>query len=150
MKETFEAMIDELRLRKIPFARRIMGRFRGSLCPEIQYIRIDALEAEDVPGGIDLNSVYIDFEIDLGKGKIGVHGCGHVWLSESDKTTEKYRYCCMKSAEDVLRDAGGKRFRKQGFRDVPDACDKMAKYFEAVMEAVDGYTGGYPYKKGRD
>ena len=54
----------------------------------------------------------------------------------------------MKSVQDVLVDKGGKKFRKQGFKDMADLFKRMETYYKNVMQAVTEYTGGYPYKNG--
>ena len=120
----------------------------GGFCPYIIFVRMDALKREDWPNGIAENSVFIDFEIDLFNKKVEVHGSGHIWLSPYDKTTPKYKYLCMKSMQNVLVDNGGKKFRKQGYKDMKDLANRMQKYYAQVMEAVNDYTDGYPYKQG--
>jgi hypothetical protein len=54
----------------------------------------------------------------------------------------------MKSMQNVLVDNGGKKFRKQSYKDMKDLANKMEKYYKEVMAAVIDYTGGYPYKQG--
>ena len=120
----------------------------GGFCPYIIFVRLDALKKEDYPNGISENSIYIDFKIDLFNKKVEVHQNGHIWLSPYDKTTPKYKYLAMKSMQDVLVDNGGKKFRKQNYKDMKDLANKMQKYYKEVMEAVIDYTGGYPYKEG--
>ena len=117
-------------------------------CPYIIYVRMDALKKEDYPNGISENSIYINFKIDLFNKKVEVHSNGHIWLSPYDKTTPKYKYLAMKSMQQVLIDNGGKKFRKQGYKDMKDLANKMQKYYKEVMTAVIDYTGGYPYKEG--
>jgi len=117
-------------------------------CPYIIYVRMDALKKEDWPNRIAENSIYIDFEIDLYNKKVSVFRSGSVWLSPYDKTTPKYKYLAMKSMQNVLVDNGGKKFRKQNYKDMKDLANKMQKYYAQVMEAVNDYTDGYPYKQG--
>ena len=120
----------------------------GDFCPYIIFVRLDALKREDWPNNIAENSIYIDFEIDLYNKKVSVFRSGSVWLSPYDKTTPKYKYLCMKSMQNVLVDNGGKKFRKQTYKDMKDLAKKMQQYYAQVMEAVNDYTDGYPYKQG--
>lgn len=119
------------------------------LSHHLQFIRFDALNEKDYPNGISMNSIFITFKIDHKNKKIELHSCGHVYLNKVDKKTEKYRYLCMKSIIQVLKDNGGKTFRKQKFKTAQDAANKMIDFFQKVMCEVDTYTGGYPYKGGK-
>jgi hypothetical protein len=120
----------------------------GGFCPYIIFVRLDALKREDWPNNIAENSIYIDFEIDLYNKKVSVFRSGSVWLSPYDKTLPQYKYLCMKSMQKVLVDNGGKKFRKQNYKDMKDLAKKMQQYYAQVMEAVNDYTDGYPYKQG--
>lgn len=120
----------------------------GGFCPYIIFVRLDALKREDWPNNIAENSIYIDFEIDLYNKKVSVFRSGSVWLSPYDKSLPKYKYLCMKSMQNVLVDNGGKKFRKQNYKDMKDLAKKMQQYYAQVMEAVNDYTDGYPYKQG--
>ena len=120
----------------------------GCFCPYIIFVRMDALKREDWPNGIAENSIYIEFEIDLYNKKVSVFRSGSVWLSPYDKTLPQYKYLCMKSMQNVLVDNGGKKFRKQNYKDMKDLAKKMQQYYTQVMEAVNDYTDGYPYKQG--
>lgn len=149
MEKEFNEIMKELKSRNIKYAKRVFGEFEPAFCKEIQFITIDALNKDDVPNRIQMNSIFITFEIDLALKKVEVHCCGHVYLSEADKKTERYKYLCMKSMESVLKDNGGKAFRKCKYKDAKNLCDKMQNYFELIMENVNEYTGGYPYSKGK-
>lgn len=118
----------------------------SGFCPYMQFVRLDALNKEDYPHGIDENSVYICFCINHKENKVEVHTNGHVWLNEKDKQTERYKYLSMKSMQQVYVDEGGKKFRKSKFKTEKDLCKKMLDYFDNVMVEVEKYTGGYPYK----
>lgn len=120
----------------------------SNFCPNIQYVRLDALEEKDYPYHIDRNSIYITFSVDYAAKKVEVHSCGHIYLSKADLETERYKYYAMKSMQNVLVDNGGKKFRKYSFKDTKDLCKKMLDYFDKVMVEVEKYTGGYPYKEG--
>lgn len=116
------------------------------LCPYMQFVRLDALNKEDYPHGIDRNSVYIDFCVNHKENKVEIHSLGCVYLDEADKQSEKYKYYAMKSIQQVYVDKGGKKFRKSKFKTEKDLCKKMLDYFDNVMVEVEKYTGGYPYK----
>lgn len=147
MKTFFNEVIKELNSRNILFCEQVRARF-SDFCPEIQYITLDALKTSDYPSNIAENSIFVCFKIDMQAKKIEVRETGHVYLSDSDLKTDKYKYYCMKSMENILKDNGGKTFKKQGYKDVKNLCDKMEKYFIILMEETKKYTGGYPYKRG--
>lgn len=86
------------------------------LCPYMQFVRLDALNKEDYPHGIDRNSVYIDFCVNHKENKVEIHSFGCVYLNEADKQSEKYKYYAMKSIQQVYVDEGGKKFRKSKFK----------------------------------
>lgn len=111
-------------------------------------VTIDALSPKDYPHGININSIYLKFKIDFKEGKIELYESGHINLSPSDKQSDKYRYYCMKSMIDAHVDLGGKKFRKTKYKDVDTTVQLISNYFNAVMESVKTYTGGYPYLKG--
>lgn len=121
----------------------------GGLCPYLIFVTIDALDRKDYPNGIAENSSYLTFEIDLYSKKVELFRCGSVWLSPSDRQTDKYRYLAMKSMVNVLVDKGGSKFRKQSYKTMQDVTMKMAKYYDEVMNALEEYTGGYPYYEGK-
>lgn len=148
MQELFLSIIENLKARNIQYCKRIMARYNERWTPEEQFITMDSLNKEDIPHQIAENSVYITFLVDLEAKTIEVHRTGSVFLSESDKQTDKYKYYVMKSMTKVLKDNGGKAFRKQKYKDINHLCDKMEKYFISVMKEVEAYTGGYPYKEG--
>ena len=148
MKELFLSIIENLKARNIQYCKRIIARYNGRWVPEKQYIWLDALNEEDIPHRIAENSVYIIFSVDLKAQTIEVYRTGSVYLSESDKQTDRYKFYVMKSMTNVLKDNGGKAFRKQKYKDVNQLCDKIEKYFVSIMKEVEAYTGGYPYKKG--
>lgn len=148
MKELFLSIIENLKARSIQYCKRITARYDERWISEEQFITLDSLNKEDIPHQIAENSVYITFLVNLKAQTIEVHRTGSVYLSESDKQTDKYKYYVMKSMTKVLKDNGGKAFRKQKYKDVNQLCDKIEKYFVSVMKEVEAYTGGYPYKGG--
>lgn len=122
---------------------------RGTLRDATIYVRFDALETKDYPHNINDNSKFLEYSIDLLNKKVKLFLIGRVYLSPSDKETDKYRYLCMKSIENVLVDYGGKKFRKQGFKTIEELYNKMENHYKEVMESVTRYTGGYPYFEGK-
>lgn len=58
----------------------VRGNF-SEFFPHIQFITLDALKKEDWPNNIDMNSIYLCFEIDFNNKKVQVHSNGHVYLS---------------------------------------------------------------------
>lgn len=124
----------------------ILNEKPGLLCPYMQFVRLDALNKEDYPHGIDMNSVYIYFRVNHKENKVEIHSFGSVYLNEADQQSEKYKYYAMKSIQQVHVDNGGKKFRKSKFKTEKDLCKKILDYFNNVMVDVEKYTGGYPYK----
>ena len=122
----------------------------GSFHPtaDCQFIRLDALDPHDWPNAIGQNSVYITFKV-VGP-SVEVLGMGHIWLSDEDKNSDKYKYLAMKTMERCHTDYGNKKFRKTRWKDRKDLANKIAKYWNEVMESVNKYTGGYPYKHGKN
>lgn len=155
MKELFEEIVSEVKKVLPKYASdavmaktSVIGAFNGGFCPEIQHLRIDALEKCDWPYGISLNSIFMDFRFDLKEKKITIFNYGHIWLSPSDKEREEYKYFAMRSMVEIASEKGVKKFRKYSIKNPADAAEKIAKYYGEVMKAVTEYTGGYPYKQG--
>lgn len=131
-------------------ARQIFFDKRTGLCPYLRNVRFDALDSQDYPHGIAENSVFLTFQIDFATKKVELWRTGGIHLSPKDKQTPKYKYLCMKSMVNVLQDKGGKKFRKQTFKNMADLFNKMESYYKEVMQAVTEYTGGYPFKEGKE
>lgn len=121
---------------------------KGVLGSSLLFIKLDALDDKDWSNGIDLNSIYFSFVYDEETKKLDLKHCGHVYLSNEDKQTDKYKYYAMKSIVEVHVDYGGKKFRKTLVKNSDDLITKISTYVNAVMEDVVKYTGGYPYKRG--
>ena len=128
-------------------AKGVYGNF-SAFVPYLQFIRFDACEPKDWANNIADNSAFIEFEVDLVSHKVWLHRGGHVWLSPSDKATEKYKYLAMRSMVSIAEDKGVKKFRKQGWKDIADLTKKMENYYKSVLEHVSTYTNGYPYHYG--
>lgn len=121
---------------------------KGVLGGSLLFIKLDALDDKDWSNGIELNSIYFSFVYDEETKKLDLHSNGHVYLSNEDKQTDKYKYYAMKSITKVHVDYGGKKFRKTLVKNSDDLITKISTYVNAVMEDVVKYTGGYPYKRG--
>lgn len=121
---------------------------KGILGSSLLFIKLDALDDKDWSNGIELNSIYFSFVYDEETKKLDLHSNGHVYLSNEDKQTDKYKYYAMKSITKVHVDYGGKKFRKTLVKNSDDLITKISTYVNAVMEDVVKYTGGYPYKRG--
>lgn len=146
MKELFEEIVSKIT--EVSAAKKVYGNWNTGFCPEMQWIRLDALNPENWPNNISDNSIFIEFKFDLAAKKLEVSRTGHIWLSPSDKATDRYKYLAMKSMTNVAEDMGKKKFRKSKFKNADDAVKKMNDYYNMVMECVEKYTGGYPYKQG--
>lgn len=121
---------------------------KGILGGSLLFIKLDALDDKDWSNGIELNSIYFSFVYDEETKKLDLNTNGHVYLSNEDKQTDKYKYYAMKSIVGVHVDYGGKKFRKTSVKNPDDLVTKISTYVNAVMEDVVKYTGGYPYKRG--
>lgn len=121
---------------------------KGILGSSLLFIKLDALDAKDWSNGIELNTIYFAFTYDEETKKLDLNTNGHVYLSNEDKQTDKYKYYAMKSIVGVHVDYGGKKFRKTLVKNPDDLVNKISTYVNAVMEDVVKYTGGYPYKRG--
>ena len=93
----------------------VRGNF-SEFCPHLQFITLDALKKEDWPNNIDLNSIYLCFEIDFKNKKVQVHGNGSIYLSPKDKQeNSRWKYYAMRGMMNIAaEDYGVKKFRKQG------------------------------------
>ena len=120
------------------------------ISPETQFIRLDALEEKDYPSGIDRNSIYVCFRIDMDEKSVQIHSAGSVWISEADK--ERYegdRYMAMHPMLAITKRNGGKVMRKQRYKDSTDLAKKVIKAYNDIMAQVLDYTNYiYPYKNG--
>lgn len=111
------------------------------------FIRFDALDPKDWPNGIKENSCFMEFFIS--KNKVELFRCGHVWLNKED-AEGKYKYFAMKGIQQCHVDYGGKKFRKSSWKSDEALAKKIIAHWNAVMESVDRYTGGYPYHQGKN
>ena len=121
---------------------------KGVLGSSLLFIKLDALDDKEWSNGIELNTIYFSFVYDEETKKLDLNTNGHVYLSNEDKQTDKYKYNAMKSIVAVHVDYGGKKFRKTLVKNPDDLVNKISTYVNAVMEDVVKYTGGYPYKRG--
>lgn len=112
---------------------------------DIFFIKFEALKKEDYPNGIAENGTYICFKIDTSLKKVERHSNGHIWLNETDKQREEYKYFAMRSMIDIAEENGIKKFRKCKYKSNKELFDKMNNYFQSVMKYVNEYSNGYPY-----
>lgn len=126
----------------------VYGSFQ-TFCAWTQYITLDALNKQDWPNGINENSIFITFKIDLASKKVEINRTGHVWISKQDKELySKDSYLAMHSMTEITRRNGGKVMRKSTYKDTKDLAKRIINAYESIMEQVIDYTGGYPYKEG--
>lgn len=130
------------------YAKTVSGAFRPkSLCPYMQYIRIDALDSKDYPNHIAENSVYVTIKVDLEDKTFEIADSGHIWLNRAEQKATNYAMASMKR---IVLANGGKWMRKSKFKDAKDFAKKVTKFWELAMTIIDSQTGGYPYKDLRD
>ena len=70
----------------------------------------------------------------------------HCNLSPYDKANE-YKHYAMRSVKDLGKECKV-NFRKFDLKDEKNIVEKLAKYLNSIMEVIQVYTGGYPYKDG--
>ena len=121
-----------------------------SFSPETQFIRLDALAEKDYPNGIERNSIYVSFRIDMEEKSVQIHSTGSVWISEADRQLyEGDRCLAMHPMLTITKRNGGKVMRKQRYKDPLDLAKKIIKAYNDIMKEVLDYTNYvYPYKKG--
>lgn len=131
------------------YLKALYAQFRHDFAPYLQHFTLDAVKREDWDNGIAENSIYLMFNIDLTESKIEIRRSGHVWISAQDKQAyQRDKYLAMHSMLDIAKRNGTKPMRKQGYKNAQDAAKKIVKAFNDIMEQVNDYTGGYPYKQG--
>ena len=54
----------------------------------------------------------------------------------------------MTSMKNLAKGRGLSWFRKQKFKDINDLYRRLRKFYDNMMDVVNEYTGGYPYKQG--
>lgn len=126
-------------------ANRVIGCFKKGIVPALQFIGWEALKKEDIPHNIADNGIFIEFEIDFKNKSVEVFRSGHIWLSREEQKATYLAMTCMKR---LAKGRGVKWFRKQKFKDIHDLYIRMRKFYDNMMEIVEEYTGGYPYKQG--
>ena len=144
----FEDTKTALKSMENKYVKNVFGKFQG-FCPWSQFITIDALNTEDWPNGIAQNSVYVQFAIDFATKKVEIHSTGHIWISDRDKEIyPQYKYLAMHSMLRIAKERKVKGIRKSSFKNAEDLAKKMMLTFTNIMNEVNDYTEGYPYKKG--
>ena len=126
----------------------VYGSFQ-TFCAWTQYITLDALNKQDWPNGINENSIFVTFKIDLASKKVEINRNGHVWISKQDKELySRDSYLAMHSMTEITKRNGGKVMRKSTYKDTKDLAKRIINAYRSIMEQVIDYTGGYPYKEG--
>ena len=76
---------------------------------------------------------------------IEVGDCGHIYLSKEE---QKATYLAMTNIKKLCKARKVKWHRKYTYKNVEDLIKHITVFYERVMECVEEYTGGYPYKQG--
>jgi hypothetical protein len=98
-------------------------------------VYVDFLDSSQWKNGISENSIFMVFEIEA-PGSLKYYRGGAIPLTPADKENPKYKYHALKSVEDPLFDAGGKRMRKSKVKSVDEVITKIADYCNKVTEAI--------------
>ena len=78
--------------------------------------------------------------------RVEVFRSGHIYLTKED---QRASYLCMCGMRAVVEAAGGKWFRKQGYKSTADLLGRIVKFWAVAADALDKTTEGYPYKQMR-
>lgn len=141
--EIYKAQFDEI-ISALNDAGYIATDKFDTLCPHIQYIRMDMLKKEDWPNNIADNSIYIMYEIDMRAKTVEVSKCGSIWLSKEDSKKSYLVMCSMKQAHQAV---GGKWFRRTKYKSATNLAKKMVAFYDSVKQTMEEVTDGYPYKQ---
>ena len=123
----------------------VVGNFSVGICPSLQFIGWEALKNEDIPYHIKENGIYIIFEIDFATKSVEVFQSALINLCRDE---QKATYLAMTSMKNLAKGRGLSWFRKQKFKDINDLYRRLRKFYDNMMDVVNEYTGGYPYKQG--
>ena len=120
----------------------------GGFCPYLAFIRLDALDQEDWPHGINDNSYYTEFEVDFRSGTIEINRCGIIPFNKDDPDMGYYYGFGEKQ---LMLKTGRKPFRKCRFKSIEALVDKMNTFYDSYVSALEEYKGcGYPYGAEKD
>ncbi|MDE5888728.1 MAG: hypothetical protein K2H20_01780 [Bacilli bacterium] len=144
-KDNFNALASLMQNNMPIHANHIIGNYNAGLCPELQFIGWEALDRKDLPNNIEQNGIFIYFEIDFERMSVEVHSTGHIWLSRDE---QKATNLAMTGLKRLCLARGCKWFRKQKYKDINDLFKRISTFYNDVMNVVNEYTGGYPYKQG--
>lgn len=140
----YEAVFNEImqaaRNNELP----VVGRRFWDFVPYQQRVRLDALDKKDWPNGINDNSIYIEFKVNMKDNTFEACDCGHILLTRDDQKKSYLAMCTIKKAVEAV---GGKWMRKSSYKDAKDLAKKVKKFWEQAVDCVAKATGGYPYKK---
>ena len=123
----------------------VIGNFSVGLCPELQCIGWEALKNEDMPHNIKEKGIYIIFKIDFAQIAVVIFQSGFIYLCRDE---QKATYLAMTGMKNLAKCRGLSWFRKQKFKDINDLYRRLRKFYDNMMDIVNEYTGGYPYKQG--
>lgn len=113
--------------------------FRNNLFIEVNYNK-----ECDYPHNQLLNATV--FKFDNVEDKMDLSWSPHFNLSPYDKAND-YKYFAMRNVKDLGKECKV-NFRKFDLKDEKNIVEKLAKYLNSIMEVIQIYTGGYPYKDG--
>lgn len=105
---------------------------------------MDMLEEEDWPYHIDINSIFIEYKINMEEKTVEIFRCGYIDLSKEDSKKSHLVACSMKQAHQAI---GGKWFRRTKYKSATDLAKKMVTFYNSVKQTMDEVTTGYPYKQ---
>lgn len=108
------------------------------------FIEVNYNKECDYPHNQLLNAIM--FKFDNIDNKMDLLWFPHCNLSPYDKANE-YKHYAMRSVKDLGKECKV-NFRKFDMKDEKNIVEKLAKYLNNIMEVIQVYTGGYPYKDG--
>lgn len=115
-----------------------------SIFKDYLFIDVNYNKECDYPHNQLLNAIM--FKFDNIDNKMNLLWFPHCNLSPYDKANE-YKHYAMRSVKDLGKECKV-NFRKFDMKDEKNIVEKLAKYLNSIMEVIQVYTGGYPYKDG--
>ena len=144
-RNDFNTLADILLKANIPHFDHLLGNYSKGLCPELQFIGIEALSHDKIPHNIPQNGCYIYFKIDMQQKSVEVHSSGHIELTKEDM---KASYLCMTGLKNLAKFYNVKWFRKQKYKDINDLAKRIINFYTIIMDMVSTHTEG-DYKVGK-
>lgn len=108
------------------------------------WVFIDFLEKKDWPNNIQANTIYAEFHINTGTGKVELYKTGHIYLSHSEM---KEKNMAMASWNRLVEKQGGKKFRKTPFKSLEQCVEKITVWLKPAVDILLKSTDGYPYRR---